>query len=328
MSNRAPDTRHDKLIGYLLDACDADERQQIEQHLQQDESLRQRCDVLKKAFDPLVHDKDHIDPPKGLAHRCCDYVFSRIEVMPAALSPVGGSAALPVKSRHWSWLDVTVVAAVAAAVMFLIGPAIFQARQQSLRTTCQKNLQDLGTALASYSDRNGGLYPAPNARGGPAYAGIGWPLLRDHLPSGSNIACPSSATACGPKSELTCTQINDLERKEYQVVAPLMARGIGFTLGYEEDGKYFVHKNLRRAHFVVASDAPGPDQSNSPNHGGAGQNVLHEDGSVVFLLDHRPAGNNDDFFRNAKGEIGPGTGPDDAVIPPTHIHIRVIIHFR
>src|SRR5689334_14637936 len=163
MSNRAPEKQHDKLIGYLLDACDADERQQIEQHLQQDESLRRRCDVLKRAFEPLAHDKDHIEPPKGLAHRCCDYVFSRIEVMPAAISPVGGSAALSEKRRRWSWLDVTVATAVAAAVMFLIGPAIFQARQQALKTTCQYNLKNLGDALASFSDRNGGNYPSPVA---------------------------------------------------------------------------------------------------------------------------------------------------------------------
>src|SRR5689334_25112655 len=112
MSNRAPEKQHDKLIGYLLDACDADERQQIEQHLQQDESLRQRCDVLKKAFEPLAYDKDHIPPPKGLAQRCCEYVRSRAEVMPATLSPVGGTAALPFKRRRWSWLDATVVTAV------------------------------------------------------------------------------------------------------------------------------------------------------------------------------------------------------------------------
>ena len=81
-------------------------------------------------------------------------------------------------------------------------------------------------------------------------------------------------------------------------------------------------------HFVVASDAPGPDQSNSPNHGGGGQNVLHEDGSVLFVVDHLEGGTNDDFFRNANNEVGPRTGPDDSSIPPTHIRIRVTIHFR
>lgn len=324
MSNLA----HDKLLGYLLDACEADERQHIEQHLQQDESLRQHCNLLSKAFEPLACDKAHLEPPKGLTQRCCEYVFARAEVMPAALSPIGGAAAMPVKRRRWSWLDVTVAAAVAAAVMFLVGPAIFQARQQALRMSCQNNLKDLGTALASFSDRNGGLYPSPAASGGPAYAGIGWPLLKDHLPSGGNISCPSAATACGPKSELSCNQVQALDHQQYQVVAPQMARGIGFTLGYEQDGKYFVHRNSRRPHFVVASDAPGSDQSNSPNHGGTGQNVLHEDGSVIFFVDHQPEKNGDDFFRNSNGNIGPGTHPDDSVIPPTHFVIRVIIQIR
>jgi hypothetical protein len=62
---------HERLLGYLLDACDADERNEIEQHLQQNESLRQDCDILKRAIEPLACDKLHLESPKGLAQRCC-----------------------------------------------------------------------------------------------------------------------------------------------------------------------------------------------------------------------------------------------------------------
>jgi hypothetical protein len=330
MSNLAPEKLHEKLLGYLLDACDADERQQIEQHLQQDESLRQRCDLLNKAFDPLAHDKAHIEPPKGLAVRCCEYVFSRADVMPAALSPVGGSAALPVKRRRWSWLDVTVATAVAAAVMFLIGPAIFQARQQAIKMTCQGNLKNFGEALASYSDRHGGLYPAPTARGGgAAYAGMWGPLLKDHQPHSGELSCPSAAAACRTKSPLPKFDALDaLTDQQYEAIAPLLARGFGVTFGYIKDGKYHVHTNTRRAHFVVASDAPGPGQSNSPNHGGTGQNVVREDGSTAFLIHHRPETSDDDFFLNANNTVGPGTHSEDSVIFPMHYRIRVVIHLR
>jgi hypothetical protein len=286
---------------------------------------------LKKAFDPLAYDKDHIAPPSGLAGRCCDYVFSQSTVMPASLSPVGGAAAMPVKSRRWSWLDATVVAAVAAAVMFLVGPAIFQARQQSLLNTCRNNLKDFGTALASYSDRHGGLYPAPIARGGgAAYAGMWGPFLKSHLPNGGDVSCPSSST-CRSKSEMPNYDpeaIDALSEQQYQIVAPQLARGFGVTFGFLKDGKYFVHTNTRRPHFVVASDAPGPGQSNSPNHGGAGQNVLYEDGRTGFFAHHQPETSGDDFFVNANGVVGPGANENDSVIFPTHYRVLVIIHLR
>ncbi|MCC7086987.1 MAG: hypothetical protein IT427_18460 [Pirellulales bacterium] len=321
MSNLAPE----RLLGYLLDACEADERQQIEQHLQQDESLRRQCELLNKAIAPLACDKAHLEPPQGLAQRCCEHVFARLELMPAALSPLGGAAVIGGRGRRWSWLDVSVAAAVAAAVLFLIGPAIFQARQQALRLTCQDNLRDIGTALSSYSNLHEGMYPSLPQRGGAAYAGMSWgPMLKDHLSGDDRMLCPSSPSPCKSQQEYVprLDRLQGMTDDQIKAALPQLASIYGFTLGYDDGVQYRVHRNHRRAHFAVGSDPPGPGASNSLNHGGQGQNVLFEDGSVKFVTSVHPF-KDDDIFSNGHGNVAPGTGENDSVIVPGHFLIRI-----
>jgi len=73
------------LIDFLLDAVDNDERASIAQQLERDEGLRRDLDLLQKSLHPLAADQGHHEPPHGLARRCCDFIYSRTEIMPAAL---------------------------------------------------------------------------------------------------------------------------------------------------------------------------------------------------------------------------------------------------
>jgi anti-sigma-K factor RskA len=116
------------LIGYLLDAVEPHERAAVEEYLQRDESLRRELDLCRKGLEPLACDADHHEPPPGLAQRCCQYVYSRIELIPAALSPAAGASS---GSRRWSWLDLSVAGAIAAAVAVLMVPAIYNSRIQA-----------------------------------------------------------------------------------------------------------------------------------------------------------------------------------------------------
>jgi hypothetical protein len=320
MSNPA----HEQLLSYLLDACDGDERSKIEEHLRQNDGLRRDLEVLKKALDPLSCDKSHYEAPMGLAHRCCEYVFSRVELIPVALSSQGDARS--VNSRRWSWLDIAVAGAIAASVLFLIAPAVYQSRQQSLKLACQNNLKDIGTALASYSDRNGGYYPMPSRDSRATYAGMWAPKLinEGYLPAESKVLCPSSSSEC--KSSVSVPKMADLEamsEDQQKAVLSQLGAGIGITLPYRdrEDGQFKGHRNLRRSKFVIMADVPGPNASNSRNHGGDGQNVLFDDGRVVYLIDACPDHEDNNIFRNADGEVAPGLHQDDTVIVPGHIRI-------
>ncbi len=313
---------HERLLGFLLNACDADERNQIEQHLQQDESLRRDLQLLSNALVPLECDKPHYESPTGLAQRCCQYVYSRIDLIPAALSPVGGAAAVPVKVRRWSWLDISVAAAIAAAVLFLIAPAVYQNSQQSLKLACQNNLQHIGTALTSYSDRHGGYFPTPKREGRMAVAGSWAPTLvsEGYLPDVDKILCPSSPGGCNSKLRVPTTEeLEQMSADEYANFIRELRSCYGYTLPYRDGNQSKGHRNQRRPFFAIVSDPPGPGPSNSPNHGGDGQNVLFEDGHVKYLLDRRPDHEDDDIFRNSNGEVAPGSHPNDSVIVPGHV---------
>ena len=67
--------------------------------------------------------------------------------------------------------------------------------------------------------------------------------------------------------------------------------------------------------FPLMSDRPPGDQGpgNSRNHGGAGQNVLFQDGSVRFLT-NRSLNFDGDIFRNKAGNIEAGADPSDTVL--------------
>jgi prepilin-type processing-associated H-X9-DG protein len=133
----------DDLIGYLLNAIEPDEQQAVEQHLQRDESLRRDLELLRRSLQPLAGDVGHHEVPPGLAHRCCQYVFSRIELMPAALLGTGPDVSAT-KRRKWSRLDLSVAAAVAVAGAVLLLPAVYQSHVHGQLLQCQNNLKTVG----------------------------------------------------------------------------------------------------------------------------------------------------------------------------------------
>jgi hypothetical protein len=302
------------LIGYLLDAVEPDERTMVEKQLQQDEGLRREADLLRSSLHPLSCDAKHHAPPPGLAQRCCQYVYSRVELMPAALSPVSGAEYG--KRRRWSWLDLSVAGAIAAAVSFLMVPAIYQSHIHSQVLGCQNNLKEVGAALASYSDRHGGYYPTLAPQQSISAAAL---VSQGYLPN-SAVVCPSSTTQNDDQSTPIALPEKMQEVKWDDMGKVLSHLGsYGYTLGFRDGNKLVMQRNQHRTEFPLASDLPGNDHSNhptnSPNHGGSGQNVLFEDGHVEYLNSSKTA-SGDDIFRNADGEVAPGTNENDSVIVP------------
>src|SRR6516165_783362 len=114
----------ENLLGYLLNAVEPEERSAVERSLAQDARLRDELALLRTGLAPLDGERAHHEPPKGLAQRCCEFVFTR-DIMPARLSPAT-SRETPRPRHRWSRLDLAVGGAIAAAVAVLILPAIYQ----------------------------------------------------------------------------------------------------------------------------------------------------------------------------------------------------------
>lgn len=308
------------LVGYVLNATEADERALVEQQLQSDPSLRRELELLKSSLDPLACDAGHCEPPAGIVQRCCEYVRQRAEVMPAALSKVSEPAAIAETGRPWSWLDYSVAGSIAAAVAVLLVPAIYQSRADSQLIACRNNLKDVGMALASYRDRHPKASPAAHPQ--ITAAGMWAPTLvsEGYLPQDRSLVCPSSPLA--EDKEFRIPRVEELENlkpEQLAVALPQLSGSYGFTLGHrDKDGKYHPPVQKGRSKFAVMADAPGEGPTNSPNHGGEGQNVLYEDCHVEYLKGcHDCEGQ--DIFRNDLGKVAPGTHADDSVIVPGYM---------
>ncbi len=298
------------LIGYVLGAIEPEERAIVDEQLKHDDASRRELELMRTSLHPLACDAGHHVPPSGLAQRCCHYVFSRAELMPAALSPAatveyGGR-------RRWSWLDLSVGGAIAAAVAFLLVPAVYQSHLYSQRIQCQDNLQHVGAALANYSDRNGGYYPAISPK-----QPLSVPTLvrQGYLP-GTAVVCPSTHQPDEhAMEELLPEQLQKLRKDQFEQFISRL-NSYGYTLGFTDGNKLMLQRNEHRKEFPLSSDLPGKGPANSPNHGGDGQNVLFEDGHVEYLKSPKVESTGDDIFRNAKGEVAPGVDRNDSVIVP------------
>ncbi len=301
------------LIGYLLNAVEPDERAMVEEQLKHDEALRREMELLRGGLHPLACDASRHAAPPGLAQRCCQYVFSRVELMPSALSPAASEYG---SRRRWSWLDLSVAGAIAAAAAFLLVPAIYQSHLYSQRIQCQDNLQHVGAALANYSDRHDGYYPAIAPRQPLSVSTL---VSQGYLPD-SAMVCPSGPQAGDRPPPIALPE--RLRELQWEQLSKLISRlnGYGYTIGFRDGNNLVLQRNEHRKDFALASDTPGKGQTdgpaNSPNHGGTGQNVLFEDGHVKYLNSAKTDGG-DDIFRNAAGQVAPGVDKDDAVIVPS-----------
>jgi hypothetical protein len=303
-----------QLLGYLLNAIEPDERAVVEQRLGEDESLRREFDLLRCCLDPLACDPLHHEVPLGLAQRCCEYVYSRVEVMPAALS--AAETTVPGRHRRWSWLDLSVAGAIAAAIAILIVPAIYQSHVYSQITQCQKNLSDIGTAQASYVDRHGSYYPATGS--GDQWAAARAPvvqLIQDGYIDKRTAVCPTAGAGAEPQIP-SLEQLHSLQRDQLLKLFPHLNAVYPSSLPYRDGSKLVEQKDQHRPGFAITSDPPGTEGKNSPNHGQLGQPAHLENGTTPFLKGLVVPGTRDNISTNHEGKVDFPVAPDDSMIYP------------
>jgi anti-sigma-K factor RskA len=67
-------TMHDKLIGYLLGALEAEETIDVEQVLRVDGEARRQLDVLRMSLAPLEADRKYVEAPRRLSIVTCQRI--------------------------------------------------------------------------------------------------------------------------------------------------------------------------------------------------------------------------------------------------------------
>ena len=309
------------LLGYLLGALEGDERERVEREIERNPALESEISVLQAQLDPLRETTVDYEPPVGLATRTCALIEQYRETTDATVEPVGlkeGTVQLQARNS-FRWYDMVVGACVLIVGFALIFPAIVRSRHMAQRAACERNLQQLALALQSYSERANGYFPAIPLKGNRAFAGVFAPMLVENelVEQPGVFVCPSSKLASGD-SDWQMPSLEEIDQNKGRSLAQAReaaSGSYGYNLGVGVDGQYQPPKNRNREFFALVADSPTihlPDRR-SMNHGSHGQNVLYEDGHIVFV-----SGLADQYadhpFLSRRGNVEPGLDADDAVI--------------
>jgi hypothetical protein len=313
----------ENLVGYLLNALEPDARRQAETYLQSSPEARARLELLERAVAPLAADAEGPEPPPGLALATLARVAEhQCRPLPAAPRPTPGQRAGGGGLRWARRADVAAAAALLLVVGGLALPALLKARAVYQRATCANNLRTLWGALEAYSDRTpDGSFPKVEADGPRGVAAVFAADLRDAgvLDPEAAVRCP--AAGGGP---LPGVGVGDLEAAyrrgpdDFAAAVRDLAGGYAYSLGYRDGGGELV--GLRRDSGdllpILADRPPWGASGNSPNHGGAGQNVLYIGGAARFCTDRTVGVGGDDIFLNLHNQLGAGLRREDTVLAP------------
>lgn len=294
------------LLGYALNALPDEERASIESELARRPELRAEVLRLRRQqIAPLRLDHD-IEPPEGLAERTCARArgMQMSQVDPSERSSSGSL-------RRW---DVLVATSFVLLVGLLFWPAAFSARASADRLACADQLRQLGIAIASYRQIERGQLPSADVEGPLAHAGVVSLLLKAQglLPEARLLICPTADQAIVYVPRLAEYLASPLAIQRSQQRE--MGGSYGYSLGYTDDEGDYCRWSELDDDVPIVSDRPpreGEDTTsgNSPNHFGAGQNVLFADGRVSWI--EEPGIGGDQLFANSHGKIAAGVGPLD-----------------
>lgn len=247
------------------------------------------------------------------------------------------------RSRFRFW-DMGVAACILGVVGLMLIQAVMLTREQTRIEGCRENMMLLGRALQQYSALHGGFFPGVHhvANQDHQMAGIYGPLLLEkEFISPECLFCPSASHGNLPVAVPRYSQL--LSAGGAAASEPGYIRRLGgdyaYNIGFTENGEYRPVKNLERANYVLLADAPlktpacrnacdvDLGQRETMVHGKHGMNVLYEDGHVALLSRPevlRPDGSLDLLFRNDRGEMAPGIGPEDIVLGASELRVSVM----
>jgi hypothetical protein len=315
------DAMDEDLVGYVLDALDPDARQEVETRLEEQPQARARLERLRRVLEPLAADAEAGEPPAGLAlsalARIAEY---RCRRLPDAPPPSAFQRVTPPSRRMPRRADLLVAAALLILISGLALPGIRRLwHVYNHRATCADNLRVLWTGLQAYGNSHEGMLPQVEERGPRSVAGIFVPVLHEAgvLRSDARLVCPGDDTQPLPTPHRLGT-LEELYRSRPEAflrAAHDLAGSYAYSMGYKEGD---VLQGLRCDSGdllpVMADRLPCAAPGNSPNHGGAGQNVLYLGGKVRWCANRSAGIDGDDIYLNRRNEVHAGLAREDTVL--------------
>jgi hypothetical protein len=319
----------ENLVGYLLNALDAESQLEVEEYLATNREAKRQLELLRQALAPLEADREAVQPPPDLRVRTLARIAEHhcIAATRLPVAPAIHDAAL---RRSWfGRADVLIAASILILLLPFIPPVIHYTQQEYNKLACQNNLRIFHQALVGYSDQHNRL-PEVQARPPRNFAGVFVPLLNDAglLPSNLSVACPNNGRR--PPKDITMKMLDAMEAsnpEEYEATIRSLAGCYAYSLGYLDSNG---HLQPIRPHedndcLPIMADRPpfeqkasvGPVTGNSQNHrisSRRGQNVLFLGGHVVFATTRNVGVDGDDIYLNRQNFPFAGTDRFDAVL--------------
>lgn len=308
----------ENLIGYLLNALDEPDRQHVEEQLRTHPESQARLETLRGALAPLAGDTAAPEPPPGLYLRTLARVAEvRARPLPKAPPPSPRAAS--------AWRGPRRADLIAAAVLMiflgaLTGPLLVKSWHLQGRQTCANNLRQYGEMLHTYSLHKDGRLPQVEDHGTHTYAAAFVPILREanclkKYPQ--PLACDASGRRSSPWPSISDVEgsRDSADPELFAERARQLAGNYAYSLGYRDNGTLFGLSARDCNQPIMADHRPVPGVgTNSPNHGGIGQNVLYVGGNVKWHTTPAAGSQDDDIYLNRKGKIAAGVDCDDSVL--------------
>jgi prepilin-type processing-associated H-X9-DG protein len=304
----------ENLIGYLFNALDEAERREVEARLSLDPEARSRLEMLRRALAPLATDAESPEPPHGLV------ISTLARVAEAQCRPLPQA---PAPRRHGvPWRSLRRADVLAAACLLLFFGALFatwivQGWNAGYQARCENNMRRYWEAMTQYSDGHEGAFPKVPDHGPQSFAGMFVPILSGSgFLSDDHLACEGTDHRC--ELPPTAKEVEELwqqaDQAAFQRRARQLAGNYAYSLGYRDGaGVRGPRRGDNPYRPILADHHPNPGgPSNSPNHGGRGQNVLFTDGHVRFLT--TPLIGGDNMYLNRENKVLAGVDADDIVL--------------
>lgn len=313
-----------------LVACEWDEAALPARHARRGRRMARLLDALRPLSSEAAGDADLIE-------RTLARVSSRAGApSKAAAQPWMDRVSLPAPAGGFRLSDLVAVAAMLLVGLSILWPTIGAARQGAIRAACETGLANAGVGFALYANDNQGRLPAVEGSipaalpGASAWWEVGSPsrshsanlfvLIKQGYVSQQDLACAGNPDA---PVHLHLDEHDDWRRAEEVSYSFQLYAGPARRMPDNPEAVLLSDRSPLVIRGMLHESAR--PESRSPNHNGAGQNVLFADRSVRWLVRPvTPGGDNIWLPANLTGTDGPvqlqGTetpdGPDDAFVGP------------
>ncbi len=312
----------DELLDLALGQLEDPRRRALEEDARSDPELAARIRGVRRVVDDLCDDGLAYAPPAGLADRAIAFVAQTPAASPSILEYVPPRV-------PFRWADFAVAASIFIAGLLTLMPAVQRSRERMNQAGCVFNLKQIGESLGQYATIHPS-YPAPPGDRADADSGLFAAMLRGAglLPDVAVLDCPYN----GRNDHIAETrrldsfeQADTLRRTDPDLYGKMVSWDYGYNPGYRHASGRIGPISARPASLIaVVADQPPDDvlagdlDRNSPNHYGAGQNVLYSDGGVRWHRSRVVGPDDRDVFLNNARELAPGVHDHDSVILPPH----------